>query len=128
MESTHAMAGRLSSELLSAAPAERRDPAFEQRARALLMRIDPAKLDLILAVFLASIARSLEASPDALFGPGWSTRIRSVEDSAVAGGAAEPSYDREWDRLMREVRAPLVRAMAPTARPAPQLELRATSA
>jgi hypothetical protein len=105
------MAGRLSAELLKATPAQRVDPAFEQRARELLMRVDPARLDLTLAVFLASIARSLGASPDALYGPGWSARIRSIEQAAVtAEGPADPAYDREWERLMHEVRAPLRRA------------------
>jgi hypothetical protein len=75
------------------------------------MRVDPTGLDLTLAVFLASIARSLEESPDALYGPGWSTRIRSVEAAAVkADGAPDPAYDQEWEKLMREVRAPLARA------------------
>jgi hypothetical protein len=112
MESTLRIAGRLSTELLNASPAQRRDPLFERRARELLMRVDPAGLGLSLAVFLASIARSLRASPDTLYGPGWSARIRSVEAAAAvaAGGAAEATYDLEWKRLIRAVRAPLARA------------------
>jgi hypothetical protein len=114
MESSLQMAGRLSTELLNATRAERRDPAFERRARELLMRVDPTKLYLTLAVFLASIARSLGASPDVLYGPGWSARIRTVEaDAVAAGGVAEPAYDREWEELMRAVRAPFVGAFAP---------------
>lgn len=111
MESTLRMAGRLSTELLDATPSERRDPAFERRARELLMRVDPARLDLTLAVFLASISRSLGASPEVLYGPGWSARIRTTEHAAVtAGGPVDPAYDREWERLMHEVPAPLARA------------------
>jgi hypothetical protein len=114
MESILGMAGRLSTELRDASLAERCDSAFEQRARELLMRVDPARLDLTLAVFLASIARSLGASPDALYGPGWSARIRLTEHAAVtADGSLDPSYDREWEQLMREVRAPLAVARAP---------------
>ncbi len=111
MEPTHAIAGRLSRDLFEATPAQRVDPAFEHRARELLMRVDPARLDLTLAIFLASIARSLGASPDVLYGPGWSNRIRSLEHEAVTtDGAADTAYDREWERLMHEVRAPLARA------------------
>ena len=111
MESTLRMASVLSRELLDATPAGRRDPAFEQRARELLMRVDPTKLCLTLAVFLASIARSLDESPDALYGPGWSARIQSTEHAAVtADGPANPAYDREWEQLMHDVRAPLARA------------------
>ena len=114
MESTLRMAGRLSTELLNATRAERRDPAFERRARELLMRVAPTELPLTLAVFLASIARSLGASPDVLYGPGWSARIRMVEAEAVAtGGAAEPAYDREWEEVMRAVPAPFGGAFAP---------------
>jgi len=101
MESTTKIAGRLSAELLEATPEGRRDPVFEQRARELLMRVEPAGLSLTLAVFLASIARSLEKSPDGLYGPGWSARIRSVETAAVTSGrTADPAYDREWARLI----------------------------
>ncbi|HEY7256346.1 MAG TPA: hypothetical protein VH476_06635 [Solirubrobacterales bacterium] len=105
------MADRLSTELQNATPAERRDPAFERRAREILMRIDPTRLHLTLAVFLASIARSLEKSPDALYGPGWNARIQLLENAAVTSrAAAEQEYAREWERLMRGVRAPLTSA------------------
>jgi hypothetical protein len=114
METTLGIADRLSTDLLNATPAERRDPAFERRARELLMRVDPTRLYLTLAVFLASITRSLGVSPDRLYGPGWGARIRSVEAAAVTAGIVdEPAYDREWEELMRAVRAPLAGACAP---------------
>jgi hypothetical protein len=113
MESTLGIAGRLSTDLLNATRVERRDPAFERRARALLMRVHPTRVDVTLAVFLASIARLLESSPDELYGAGWSRRLRSIEHAAVtAGETAGSAYDREWEELMREVRAPLTGAFA----------------
>jgi hypothetical protein len=110
-----ALAGRLSTDLLDAREdglVERRRWEFSNRANAIAARLDPTRVDLVLAVLLSSIARSLAVSLDELFGDGWGARVMDIERAAilddVGGGESAIEYaDPEWEQLLREAEEPV---------------------